>query len=99
MGTGPGRDTYSYRILRKNWLLVQRQYGNPCTWCLFPIDWDTDNPRSRYAPTVDHLWPLSKGGPPEDTNYWVLAHYSCNSRRGNRITWDPLAYDQHSEAW
>jgi 5-methylcytosine-specific restriction endonuclease McrA len=35
------------------------------------------------APTIDHIIPLSAGG--DDTKANVrLAHFLCNSRRGNR---------------
>jgi 5-methylcytosine-specific restriction endonuclease McrA len=36
------------------------------------------------APTVDHIVPLSKGG--DDTRGNVqLAHFRCNSVKGNRV--------------
>ncbi|MGB5697222.1 MAG: HNH endonuclease [Polyangiales bacterium] len=35
------------------------------------------------APTIDHVVPLSKGGPDMRANV-KLAHFGCNSSKGNR---------------
>jgi 5-methylcytosine-specific restriction endonuclease McrA len=48
-----------------------------------PVDWDAD-PRSRWAPSVDHVVPRSRGGDPFDLDNCRLAHLGCNARRGNR---------------
>ena len=42
------------------------------------------------SPTIDHIIPLSKGGTHEPANV-RLAHYICNSRRGDRETAVQLA--------
>jgi len=54
-----------------------------CCYCGRPIDWDAD-PRSRWAPSVEHLTPRSRGGDLFDLANCALAHYGCNARRGNR---------------
>lgn len=41
------------------------------------------------ADTVDHVIPLSLGGPPLDPANLRPAHSRCNSRRGNRMTARP----------
>lgn len=39
------------------------------------------------SPTLDHIIPLSKGGTHEPSNV-QLAHYGCNSAKGNRVFGD-----------
>ncbi|MEV8548326.1 HNH endonuclease signature motif containing protein [Streptomyces glaucescens] len=39
---------------------------------------------SPLAPTIDHIMPLSKGGDDTRTNV-QLAHFRCNSVKGNRV--------------
>jgi hypothetical protein len=43
----------------------------------------------KQAATLDHIIPLSKGGKHEKKNV-QLAHYSCNSRKNNRVGIDQL---------
>jgi 5-methylcytosine-specific restriction endonuclease McrA len=55
-----------------------------CELCGAPIDFEAP-PRTRRAPSVDHVVPLHAGGaelPPLDE--LRLAHVACNSRRGRR---------------
>lgn len=40
--------------------------------------------------TVDHVIPVSLGGPLRDVAYLRPAHRRCNSRRGNRVAFGPL---------
>lgn len=81
-----GRDTRRYRQLRAELFLTR-----PCCWwCDLAIKWDAP-PRSRWAPSIDHLIPLSLGGAPEDPDNMVVAHYGCNSQRRNN-----LDYQQHN---
>lgn len=58
-----------------------------CWICGKPVDY-TVPPRHPMAPSVDHRVPLhppdgSPGGHPTDPRNAELAHYGCNSRRGN----------------
>ncbi len=53
-----------------------------CMLCFTPVIIDIDE--IKYRPSIDHVIPLSKGG--DDTLKNVqLAHFGCNSRKGNRI--------------
>jgi 5-methylcytosine-specific restriction endonuclease McrA len=40
--------------------------------------------------TVDHVIPLSRGGPARDLALLRAAHRRCNSRRGNQLGFGPL---------
>jgi hypothetical protein len=81
-----GRD-YSYRQVRDQ-VLAGAQW---CHICGGPLDWDAP-PRSRWAPSVDHLLPVSRTRGMDPQTRRRLAndpaglrpvHYGCNSRRGN----------------
>lgn len=62
--------------------LIERD-GTDCSLCGQPIDMSLVCP-DLGAPTLDHVVPLSHGGLHEAKNL-KLAHYSCNSRKGNRV--------------
>lgn len=47
--------------------------------------------------TVDHVVPVSRGGPLRDVRYLRPAHRRCNSRRGNRVTF--VALPPTSRRW
>lgn len=69
-------------ILRK-----QAAAGTPCHLCGQAIDTRPPNaggpePRTRWAFSVDHLIPRSKGGASTLANS-APAHHGCNSSRGN----------------
>lgn len=57
--------------------------GGACHICGGPVDLSAP-PRSPAAPTIDHVTPLSRGGKhtPENVR---LAHYGCNSRKGDKV--------------
>jgi 5-methylcytosine-specific restriction endonuclease McrA len=55
--------------------------GVVCALCGRPIDLDAP-PRTRWAFSVDHIVPLSAGGPALDPANLRAAHHGCNSRRG-----------------
>jgi 5-methylcytosine-specific restriction endonuclease McrA len=91
--------------LSGRWLAITRlvrqqvQQGAPCWICQLPIDLRPPTeggpePRSRWAFSVDHVTPRSRGGQSTLANARP-AHYGCNSRRGNgtsssqRTTWRP----------
>lgn len=82
-GNPPVRDWHGTKRLK-----VQRAVyaaHNECWRCPVPIDWQAD-PRTKWAPSVDHVVPRSLGGDPYDLANCRLAHLGCNAARGNRLT-------------
>lgn len=58
--------------------------GRVCDYNDFKITEKGHFVAGRMYPSIDHIFPLSKGG----THTWKnvqLAHFSCNSRKGGRI--------------
>jgi 5-methylcytosine-specific restriction endonuclease McrA len=55
-----------------------------CQLCLAPVDQGLsgDDPD---GPTVDHIIPLTHGGPHSYENT-QLAHRRCNTQKGNRVS-------------
>ncbi|MFG2747213.1 HNH endonuclease signature motif containing protein [Streptomyces chartreusis] len=65
----------------------QRALGLPCWVCGQDINYalkGLEAQRSRWAFTLDHLIPLSRGGSLLDPANARSAHRRCNSARGNR---------------
>lgn len=58
--------------------------GYCCHICRKPVDMSLPGTHKR-GPTIDHLIPLSQGGPDTEANV-ALAHRSCNCARGARGT-------------
>lgn len=54
-----------------------------CCICGQPVDKTLKKP-DPMSPSVDHIDPLSRGGAEHDPANLRLAHYGCNSRKGNR---------------
>lgn len=54
-----------------------------CQLCFVKVEISKGLPVN-LTPTVDHIIPISKGGDNTLANV-QLAHYGCNSRKGNRI--------------
>jgi len=82
-----GRD-YAYRVQRERVLAM----AQTCAICGRPLDRNVP-PRSRWAPSVDHILPLSRTvGLPVPMRLRLAAdpenlravHVGCNSKRGNR---------------
>jgi hypothetical protein len=82
-----GRD-YAYRVQRERVLAG----AQACSICGLALDWDAP-PRSRWAPSVDHVLPVSRTVGLDELTRSRLAtdpgnlrpvHYGCNARRGNR---------------
>jgi len=77
--------------------------GLPCWICGHPIDYTLPyrNPLTgrinRWSVTIDHLTPLSMGGPARDLNNLAAAHLHCNLRRGDGTT--PAPAPVTSRAW
>lgn len=68
------------RFKLKHLLLM---YNFICYWCGTPVEINQEVPHP-LAPTRDHYIPRSKGGP-DAWNNLVLAHYSCNKQKGNKM--------------
>ena len=67
----------------------QRALGLPCWICGRDIDYSITGPaaqRSRWAFTLDHYVPLTRGGDLLDPANARSAHRRCNSARGNRTS-------------
>lgn len=82
---GNPRNGRRYRALCQQ----QRALGLPCWVCGAEIDYSivgVDAQRHRWAFTLDHLAPLSRGGDLLDPGNARSAHRRCNSARGNRMT-------------
>ncbi|MFJ9895255.1 HNH endonuclease [Streptomyces sp. NPDC091280] len=66
----------------------QRALHLPCWWCGNEIDYTLTGyaaQRSKWAFTLDHAIPLTRGGDLLDPANARSAHRKCNSARGNRI--------------
>lgn len=61
---------------------IYERDGYACQICSLPVDMATD-PLNRYAPSIDHVVPLSRGGAHSRANVRTT-HYGCNSAIGNR---------------
>jgi 5-methylcytosine-specific restriction endonuclease McrA len=77
-----GRGGRPYERLKK--VIYAREI---CWLCGKPVNYDVP-PRHPLAPSVDHVIPLhpadgSPGGHPTAIENAQLAHYGCNSARGN----------------
>jgi hypothetical protein len=79
---------HAYRKVRERVL----DGAQVCCICGGPLDFDAPA-RSKWAPSVDHVLPVSRtvGLDPETRQRLAVdpeglrpVHYSCNSRRGNR---------------
>lgn len=81
MVSRPGRQGRPWRRARTQVLQGQP----PCGLCGKAINYMAI-PRTRWAPSVDHIIPTSRGGDPTDLANLRAAHYGCNSSRGNRGT-------------
>ncbi|MGH3504010.1 MAG: HNH endonuclease [Nocardioidaceae bacterium] len=66
-----------------------------CWLCGWPVDQTLPpgNPRSK---SLDHVLPVSRGGSKVDRDNARLAHFNCNSRRGNRA---PARMVRTSRPW
>lgn len=64
-------------------LRIYQRDGFICQLCMEPVD-VTLPTQHKWAATIDHITPISKGGPDTPANV-QLAHRGCNSRKGNRV--------------
>ena len=71
------RWTYQYKVIRRRLFAT----ATTCALCGYLLDRDAP-PRSRWAPSIDHIIPIAEGGLPfEPTNLRVV-HYGENASRG-----------------
>jgi 5-methylcytosine-specific restriction endonuclease McrA len=77
---GDPRRTNRWRTIRDR-LVSDAEY---CAICLEPLDHQAPG-RSRWAPSVDHVIPLSRGGEPYDESNLRCVHYGCNSSLGAKL--------------
>lgn len=57
--------------------------GEFCKICGGPVDFSIKWPH-RMTPTVDHIFPWSRGGTHDEDNL-QLAHWTCNLRKNNKV--------------
>ena len=82
---GNPRNGRRYRTL----CVQQRALGLPCWICGRDIAYEITGllaSKHRWAFTLDHLLPLTKGGDLLDPANARSAHRRCNSARGNRMS-------------
>jgi len=73
-------------LTKEDWQTVLKEYGYICVYCQ----------KDLKSPTLDHVIPLSKGGPHEITNV-VPACLSCNCSKGPSILWQEWTPKNPSE--
>jgi len=59
--------------------------GTTCRWCGEDVDMNltATAPRSKWAPSVDHVRPWSRGGTNDSENLQLM-HRVCNAIKGTR---------------
>lgn len=75
---------YGYGKARLGLHMIAVRDSFKCGLCGEPVDMTLAVP-DRHAPTLDHIIPLSRGGEHTPDNV-QLAHFICNSGKGNGIT-------------
>lgn len=73
---------------RKRILMTQ----DICAICGKVVDKTLKRP-NEYAPEVDHIIPISRGGHPSDISNLQLVHGICNKQKGNKIKSDRAQVD------
>lgn len=84
-----------YRKVRSR--LVREAYHNGlthCPVCHQPIDWQAwlDGRRTPRSPEVDHVWPVSLGGPNTEREWMRVICGDCNRKLGNRVHLDSTVH-------
>ena len=77
---------HEYRRNRKKVLLA----SDICAICGKPVDKTIKQRNSKgefnpYAPTVDHIIPIAKGGHPSALDNLQLAHWICNRQKSDKL--------------
>lgn len=55
-----------------------------CGICGLPVDKSLKYPHP-FAPCIDHIIPIDRGGHPSDIANLQLAHWKCNRAKSNRL--------------
>ena len=81
-----GKFASEYNKARKHILLTQ----DVCAICGKPVDKTLKQKNSKgehnpYAPTIDHIIPVSKGGHPHDLANLQLTHWICNRQKSDKL--------------
>jgi 5-methylcytosine-specific restriction endonuclease McrA len=79
MASDPTLGTKRFRDLRQQVIHEETH----CWLCHQPVSRNLRYPHPKSA-AIDHVTPRSHGGDPYDRNNLRLAHFDCNSSRGNR---------------
>lgn len=86
----------SYRDLAEALRRKARAADLPCHLCGRRIDWDADW-RDQWSYTYDHDVPIVAGGDPRGPG--KQAHRSCNSRRSDRVEFEPVTRPRTTKDW
>lgn len=70
-------------VERVDYLAIAERDGWTCHLCEMPVN-PAIRGRTREARSFDHVIPITRGGRHEASNI-KLAHFGCNSRKGNRL--------------
>lgn len=86
MATRPSRKRdWRYGKVCREYKEKCRATGNSnCYFCGESIDFDLHY-HNKWAFTVQHIVPVSRGGAELDEDNFAPAHRSCNAREGNRL--------------
>lgn len=60
---------------------IARRDGTICKWCGEPVDMSLVGSGSKWAPSIDHIIPWSRGGTNAPKNL-CLMHRVCNAQKG-----------------
>lgn len=88
----------SKRRKARAWVLATFDH---CGICGQPVNKDLPAGHP-FAPEVDEIVPISKGGSPYDRDNLRLVHRICNERRGNKPAMAPARLSEplrHSREW
>lgn len=58
--------------------------GEPVAWKRWELRWNRAG-QVPADPTIDHVVPVSRGGPADDPANMRVAHRICNNKRGNEV--------------
>ena len=78
-----GKDRTKMETYRKQ----AQMMGAPCHICGLPINYDL-KPPNPWSFTMDHIIPISKGGPTTQENL-AAAHRKCNRAKGDKLRISP----------